>query len=73
MVGQDNTALESEVTIDNDEVAVLSNDEAALSMDSNETDSGNDENPVPANFGLLSERLILQLVGEVICMLFTLI
>lgn len=73
VVGQDNTAIESEITIDNEEVAALSNDEAALSMDSNETDSGNDENPVPANFGSLSEGLILQLVGEVIWMLLTFI
>jgi len=61
---QINTVLESEVTIDNEDVAVLSNDESVMSLDSDETDSGNDENAEYANFGSLSEGLIMQLVGE---------
>ena len=66
---QINTVLESEVTIDNEDVAVLSNDESVMSLDSDETDSGNDENAEYANFGSLSEGLIMQLVGEVKFML----
>ena len=64
---QDDTSLQAEVTIDDGrEISdLLYNDEGGLSTESDETDSGNDENAISPNFGSLSEGLIRQLFGEV--------
>ena len=63
----ENAALQAEVVVGGarEEHELLDDVELMMSMESDASDSGNDENHVSATFGSLSEGLIRQLFGEV--------